>query len=183
MYTLILYEKSSGEFHKFPNEYLHRIRPESDTGLVLEWPQEHVLIPLDIFRAKLQNKGIDNELDAWLTFLSVDEPEMIGQLIKEYPQFKPMYQQIYDICRNMERVIELYSEELRILDRNTVQLMIDEMQDEIDEMQDEIDEMHDEIDGQKKILIQKDEQLSQKDQQIEQQLQEIERLKKQLSGK
>ena len=78
------------------------------------------MIPLDIFRAKLQNKGIDNELDAWLTFLSVDEPEMIGQLIKEYPQFKPMYQQIYDICRNMERVIELYSEELRILDRNTV---------------------------------------------------------------
>ncbi len=176
VYTLILYEKSSGEFHKFPNEYLHRIRPESDTGLELEWPQEHVLIPLDIFRAKLQNKGIDNELDAWLTFLSVDEPEMVGQLIKEYPQFKPMYQQIYDICRNMERVIELYSEELRILDRNTVQLMIDEMQDEIDEM-------HDEIDGQKKILIQKDEQLSQKDQQIEQQLQEIERLKKQLSGK
>ena len=131
-------------------------------------------IPLDIFRANLHNKGINNELDAWLTFLSADEPETIEQLIKEYPQFKPMYQQIYEICRNTERVMGLYSEELKILDKNTVQLMIDEMQDEID--------------GQKKALLQKDEQLSRqaqqlsrKDEQIEQQLQEITRLKRRLA--
>ena len=92
-----------------------------------------------------------------------------------------MYQQIYEICRNTERVMGMYSEELRILDRNTVQLMIDEMQDEID--------------GQKKALLQRDEQLSQKDEQlsrqaqqlsrkdeqIEQQLQEITRLKRRLA--
>ena len=146
------------------------------------------MIPLDIFRRNLQNKGINHKLDAWLAFLSADEPETIEQLIKEYPQFKPMYQQIYEICRNTERVMGMYSEELRILDRNTVQLMIDEMQDEID--------------GQKKALLQKDEQLSlkdaqlsqrdeqlsqkdtllsQKDEQIEQQLQEIARLKRRLA--
>nr|WP_302168208.1 hypothetical protein [uncultured Schaedlerella sp.] len=113
--------------------------------------------------------------------MSADEPETIEQLIKEYPQFKPMYQQIYEICRNTERVMGMYSEELRILDRNTVQLMIDEMQDEIN--------------GQKKALLQRDEQLSQKDEQlsrqaqqlsrkdeqIEQQLQEITRLKRRLA--
>ena len=139
------------------------------------------MIPLDIFRRNLQNKGINHKLDAWLAFLSADEPETIEQLIKEYPQFKPMYQQIYEICRNTERVMGMYSEELRILDRNTVQLMIDEMQDEID--------------GQKKALLQRDEQLSQKDEQlsrqaqqlsrkeeqIEQQLQEITRLKRRLA--
>ena len=182
VYTLILYEKSSKEFHRFPDEYLHWIRPASNTGIRLEWLQEHLLIPLDIFRLNLQNKGINNELDAWLTFLSADEPEMIEQLIKTYPQFKPMYQQIYEICRNTERVMELYSEELKILDKNTVQLMIDEMQDEID--------------GQKRRLIQKDEQLFQKDKRIDhlsleneqlsrqykQQMQEIERLKRELAG-
>lgn len=175
-------EKSSKEFHRFPDEYLHWIRPVSNTGIRLEWLQEHLLIPLDIFRLNLQNKGINNELDAWLTFLSADEPEMIEQLIKTYPQFKPMYQQMYEICRNTERVMELYSEELKILDKNTVQLMIDEMQDEID--------------GQKRRLIQKDEQLIQKDKQLfqkdkridhlsrqyKQQLQEIERLKRELAG-
>ena len=139
------------------------------------------MIPLDIFRRNLQNKGINHKLDAWLAFLSADEPETIEQLIKEYPQFKPMYQQIYEVCRNTEGVMGMYSEELRILDRNTVQLMIDEMQDEID--------------GQKKALLQRDEQLSQKDEQlsrqaqqlsrkeeqIEQQLQEITRLKRRLA--
>ena len=188
VYTLVLYEKSSREFHKFPDDYIHRVYPKSDTGLELEWLQVQILIPLDIFRRNLQNKGINHKLDAWLAFLSADEPETIEQLIKEYPQFKPMYQQIYEICRNTERVMGMYSEELRILDRNTVQLMIDEMQDEID--------------GQKKALLQKDEQLSlkdaqlsqrdeqlsqkdtllsQKDEQIEQQLQEIARLKRRLA--
>lgn len=183
VYTLVLYEKSSKEFHQFPNEYLHWIRPASNTGIKLEWLQEQVLIPLDIFRLNLQNKGINNELDAWLTFLSVDEPEIMEQLIKQYPWFKPMYQQIYEICRNTERVMELYSEELKILDKNTVQLMIDEMQDEID--------------GQKKILVEKEEQLSEKEeridrlsqeneklsQQYQQQLEEIEHLKRVLAGK
>lgn len=167
VYTLVLYEKSGGEFHKFPEHYLHRIYPKSDTGLELEWLQAQVLIPLDIFRMNLQNKGINNKLDAWLAFLSADEPETIEQLIKEYPQFKPMYQQIYEICRNTERVMGMYSEELRILDRNTVQLMIDEMQDEIN--------------GQKKILILKDAQLSQKDEQLSQQNEQLSRKDEQLS--
>ena len=43
----------------------------------------------------------------------------------------------------------IFSEELKIMDRNTVQLMIDEMQDEID--------------GMKELLGQKDKQQSQKD--------------------
>ena len=93
---------------------------------------------------------------------------MIAGLLQRYPQFIPMYQQLYEICRNIERVMELYSEELRILDRNTVQLMIDEMQDEID--------------GQKVVWNQKDEQLSLQEQQLQTLKQEIESLKKQLTG-
>ena len=108
-----------------------------------------------------------NTLDAWLTFLSVDEPEMIEKLIQHYPQFIPMYQQIYDICRNIERVMGLYSEELKILDRNTVQLMIDEMQEEID--------------GQKIILSLKDEQLSQQERRLSQQEQQLSQQEQQLS--
>ena len=122
--------------------------------------------------------------------MSADEPEIMEQLIKKYPQFKPMYQQIYEICRNTERVMGLYSEELKILDKNTVQLMIDEMQDEIDGQKKQLSQKDEQ-------LIQKDEQLTQKDKRIErlfqenellsqqhrQQLQEIERLKKELAGK
>ena len=54
------------------------------------------------------------------------------KLIKAYPQFKPMYEKVYEMCRNMEDIMGLFSKELRELDRNTVQLMIDEMQEELD---------------------------------------------------
>ena len=68
-----------------------------------------------------------------LLFLSMDNPEMIVKLIETYPEFKPMYEQIYDICRNIEEVMGMFSKELRELDRNTVLYMIDEMQDELDQ--------------------------------------------------
>jgi len=104
---------------------------------------------LDIFRDKLYNRGIETPLDAWLAFLSVDDPEWIERLIQQYPEFIPLYEEVYAICMNVERVMGIFSEELRIMDRNTVQLMIDEMQDEID--------------GMKELLGQKDKQQSQKD--------------------
>jgi hypothetical protein len=86
----------------------------------------------------MHNKEIENELEAWLAFLSMDEPEMIVKLIETYPMF---------------------SEELRELDRNTVQYMIDVMQDEInaqkgmlDEKQLQLDEKQSMLDEQKSTI-------------------------------
>ena len=88
--------------------------------------------PLDIFYRILHNKGIRNQLEAWLTFLSTDEPEMIEKLILSYPQFRCYYEELYTLCLNTERVMDMFSKELQELDKNTVQYMIDEMQEEID---------------------------------------------------
>ncbi|MBO4998934.1 MAG: hypothetical protein J6D02_13130 [Lachnospira sp.] len=63
----------------------------------------------------------------------MDEPETIIRLITEYPEFKPMYEEIYELCQNTEKVMGMFSKELLELDRNTVQYMIDVMQDKIDE--------------------------------------------------
>lgn len=148
VYTIVLFEKSPKEFHDFPLDYRHRMKQESDTGIKIPLLQEYVFIPLDIFRKNLQNKSIENDLDAWLAFLSMDEPEVIIQLIQKYPRFRPMYEQAYEICRNMERVMELYSEELKIMDRNTVQLMIDELQEQIDEQKEQLNQKDSVIKGQ-----------------------------------
>jgi len=45
-----------------------------------------------------------------------------------------MYEQIYSLCQNIEGVMDMFSEELRIMDRNTVRLMIDEQQEEIERL-------------------------------------------------
>ena len=95
---------------------------------------------------------------------------MIIQLITEYPEFKVMYQQAYEICRNVEALMGIFSEELRIMDRNTVKYMVDQMQEEIDSQKQEIS-------IQKQQLKQKDILLSSKIQKIESLEQELRRLK------
>ena len=132
--------------------------------------QKYVFIPLDLFRSNVQNKGIKNKMDAWLAFLSMDDPDMIIQLITEYPEFKVMYQQAYEICRNVEALMGIFSEELRIMDRNTVKYMVDQMQEEIDSQKQEIS-------IQKQQLKQKDILLSSKIQKIESLERELQRLK------
>ncbi len=92
--------------------------------------QRYIFVALDIYKENHQNKDIKSRLDGWLTFLSSDEPADIIALIEKYPQFKPMYEQIYEICENIEQVMGMFSKELYELDRNTVQYMIDELQEE-----------------------------------------------------
>ena len=87
-----------------------------------------------------EKKEIGNELEAWLVFLSFDEPEWIITLIQAYPQFRAMYQQMYEICLNMEKVMSVYSKELAELDKNTVRYMMDEMQAELDRKTGELEE-------------------------------------------
>ena len=124
---------------------------QSDTGLELELLQKYVFIPLDIFRGIYHN-NLRNKTEAWLTFLSTDEPEIIIELISQYPEFKEMYEEIYVMCQNVEKVMEMFSKELIQLDRNTVQYMIDEMQDTIDVQKETIDTQKDEIETMKQQL-------------------------------
>ncbi len=171
VYTIVLFETSTKEFHELPDDYIHHAQVTVDTKLKIDLLQEYIFIPLDIFRQNLYNKGMETPLDVWLTFLSVDDPEWIVKLIQQHPEFIPFYKEVYTICRNVERTMGIFSEELRILDRNTVQLMIDEMQDEINEMKDTIN-------SQKELLAEKNEKLSEKDEKIKQ----LERLVEQLSS-
>ena len=154
VYTIVFFEKSTSEFHEFPDIYLHRSKQIMDTGIQIDLLQEYVFITLDIFRKKIDNKSenIKNKLEAWLVFLSMDEPEMILRLIECYPEFKALYQEVYEMCRNMECMMRIFSKELEILDRNTVQYMIDEMQETIDEQKGKIDEQEEQIDEQKKEI-------------------------------
>ena len=85
-------------------------------------------------------------------FLSMDEPKRIIDLITTYPEFKAMYEHVYNMCRNVEDAMGIFSEELKILDRNTVKYMVDEMQETIDEQkrqlvtkQSKIDELQEQI--------------------------------------
>lgn len=65
---------------------------------------------------------------------------MIIKLLNQNADFQEIYEEVYTICLNMERMMEMFSKELAILDRNTVKLMIDEMEEEVVEAKRKADE-------------------------------------------
>lgn len=91
---------------------------------------------------------------------------MIIKLIEVYPQFRKYYEEIYELCRNTEKVMNMFSKELQELDKNTVQYMIDEMQDVIDEQKKDLDKKQDVIDEQKRLLGEKESALADKEKEI-----------------
>ncbi len=141
VYTIVLFEKSPAAFHAYPDIWYHFFRQKSDTGLELELLQKYLFIPLDIFTKNRQNRNIRSKRDAWLTLFSSDDPETVMELIEAYPEFKEIYEEGYEICRNMEKVMGLFSKELYLLDRNTEKLMFDEMQKESEELRIKSEEM------------------------------------------
>ena len=102
--------------------------------------QEYTFICLYILDDIIHNEGrkIDGRLEEWLVFLKEDDPEMIIKLLEQNSEFRDIYEEIYNICRNSERMIGRFSKELEILDRNTVKLMIDELDEALGEEREKV---------------------------------------------
>ncbi len=124
--------------------------------------QNFIFISLDNFKDILQNRIgavrngsknnilsgdelLNSRLEEWLMFLSVDEPELIEVLLRYRPCFRDLYEDIYKMCLNTERLMSMYSEILSELDRNTVVYMIDELKAKVDSQKAEIDNQKAEI--------------------------------------
>ena len=145
VYTIVLFEKSPQEFHDYPEESYHFFEQKSDTGLEIELLQKYLFIPLDIFQENKHNRDIKVKRDAWLTLFSSEDPDTIIELIEKYPEFRQVYEEAYEICLNVERVMDMFSKELYELDKNTVQYMIDEQEQKISEQKEKISEQKEKI--------------------------------------
>ena len=175
VYTIVFFEKSTPEFHSIKDQYIHKATQKFDTGLNLNMLQDYVLIPLDIYKDYKHNKTIETKREAWLSFLCDDSPGRIMEIIEKYPAFREMYGEVYEICRNVEGVMEMFSKELYELDRNTVQYMIEEQQEQLDALKKENNELHEEK-MKKEAELQK---IALEAEQIEQARQEQEKVAKQ----
>ena len=135
------------------------------------------------------------EKEAWLAFLSSDDPRVILRILEDYPGiFRPLYDRICTMCQNTKEMMHMFSEELSILDKNTVMMMIEEQQETIEQQKQELSKKDETIGQQMQELSKKDktigqqmqelshqkQELSKKDETIGQQKQEIERLRREL---
>ena len=64
VYTIVLFEKSPGEFHNYPDTCYHFFEQKSNTRLQIELLQKYLFIPLDIFKKSKHNRNINDRRDA-----------------------------------------------------------------------------------------------------------------------
>lgn len=155
VYVIVIFEKSTGVFHNIPEAYIHYGKTVFDTGLKIELLQEYCLIALDVFRKFPYTKD-RNEQTAWLSLLTTENLADAEGLIRDYPWLEEIYQEIAMLRREPEEVLGMFSEALRILDRNTVKYMVEEMQKELDEKNALLSEKDSLLDTQSALLNEKD---------------------------
>ena len=83
----------------------------------------------------------------------------IVEVCEKYPEFIPLYEEVFRFKRNIKELVRVFSEALAVMTKNTERYMVEELQKEVDRQAGEIEK--------------KDEQLVRKDEEIEKQAGEI----------
>lgn len=102
----------------------------------------------------------------YLSLFVAETPQEIEQLIGIFPDLEGVRRDISEYMERPEEVFSMFSEALRILDRNTAELMVDRMKDEMDKL--------------RVLSEEKDAEIKERDNKIEEKNAEIARLKRQL---
>ena len=173
VYVIVLYEKSTAEFHRHGDAYFHHGKIGYDTGLNLEMLDEYFLIALDVFRKIPYAEDNKGSLHAWLSLLTTENLTDAEQNIRHYPWLAPIYEEIALLRHKPEEIISMWSEALRILDENSLKYYVEELKEELDkeklhvqEMSTAFDAALSEKDAALKTLKEKDAALSEKDAEI-----------------
>ena len=129
VYTIVILEKSSGEFSRYSDHYVHRASQVFDTGLSLNLLQEYIFISLDIFHNIVHE--IKEEMDAWLMFLSSDDPVDIARIIMAFPEFSEYYRELAGFQEKPEELISMFSRVLAEMDRDEYFCMMEELKENV----------------------------------------------------
>ena len=179
VYTIILYEKSTSEFHMIPDKYVHIGKTVFDTGLPLKLLQEYCLVALDVFREIPYSKD-RSERNAWISLLATESVDAAELLIRDYPWLAEIYEEIAGYMRNPEEVLTMFSDALKILDNNTVQYMIEEQAQKLEEQLRQLDEQTQLLNSQNKQLDEQAQQLDEQHRQLDEQAQQLDEQAQQL---
>lgn len=180
VYTVIFFEKSISIFHETEQAYIHRGRTVFDTNLKLELLQEYCLIALDVFR-EIPYPKIKDERNGWISLLATENVEDAKLLQQDYPWLVEIYREMESYMHRPEEALDMFSEALKILDRNTVQFMIDEQQEELERQRRELEEQRRQLEEQERQLKEKDAELKEKDEELKEKDEELKEKEKEIA--
>ena len=142
---IVLMEKSSNEFAAVEPEYIHKKITNYSSGAVVTVLENVVYVSLDTFKKQMHNT-INNELDAWLAFFTFERPDEVMSLVQSHPEFIELYKDIAEFRKSPGEVIGMFSEALRIMDRNTTKYMIEDMKRQYDDAKARYDDVKSQYD-------------------------------------
>ena len=80
-----------------------------------------------------------------MSFLSTDNPADIMALTEAYPYFKELYSDMIKFQRKPKELVNMFSEALEIMDRNTVKYMIEDRDEKIRQLTSENNQLVDKL--------------------------------------
>lgn len=205
VHTIILFDNSSSSLISEVDKalYFHVGKTKFNTGIKIKLLQDYVLVSLDTFkkyrysdirkgrievtkydydRTQYSEKQVTEKMKLdrlkYLSLFVAETPEEIERLIEIFPDLESVRQDINEYLERPREVLNMFSEALRILDRNTAELMVDRMKDEMDELKlqkGKLEAQNGELEAQNEALKAS---FKEKDAAIEAKDAEIERLKK-----
>ena len=203
VHTIILFDNSSLISEVDKALYFHVGKTKFNTGIKIKLLQDYVLVSLDTFkkyrysdirkgrievtkydydRTQYSEKQVTEKMKLdrlkYLSLFVAETPEEIERLIEIFPDLESVRQDINEYLERPREVLNMFSEALRILDRNTAELMVDRMKDEMDELKlqkGKLEAQNGELEAQNEALKAS---FKEKDAAIEAKDAEIERLKK-----
>ena len=168
VHTIILFEDSNKSLISDIDKalYFHVGKTKFNTGIKIELLQDFVLVSLDTFKkyrysdikegrteitdydydsSQYNNALVSEKMKRdRLKFLSLfvaETPQEIDRLVEIFPDLESVRRDINEYLERPGEVLSMFSEALRILDRNTAELMVDRMKDEIVDLQEQKDEL------------------------------------------
>lgn len=168
VHTIILFEDSNKSLISDMDKalYFHVGKTRFNTGVKIELLQDFVLVSLDTFRKyrysdiregrteitdydydssqyndELVSEKMKRDRLKFLSLFVAETPQEIDRLIEIFPDLESVRQDINEYLERPGEVLSMFSEALRILDRNTAELMVDRMKDEMETLQVQKDEL------------------------------------------
>ena len=168
VHTIILFEDSNKNLISDMDKslYFHVGKTKFNTGIKIELLQDFVLVSLDTFRKyrysdikegrteitdydydssqyndELVSEKMKRDRLKFLSLFVAETPQEIDRLVEIFPDLESVRRDINEYLERPGEVLSMFSEALRILDRNTAELMVDRMKDEIVNLKEQNDEL------------------------------------------
>ena len=168
VHTIILFEDSNKSLISEVDKalYFHVGKTKFNTGIKIELLQDFVLVSLDTFRKyrysdikegrtditdydydssqyndELVSEKMKRDRLKYLSLFVAETPQEIDRLVEIFPDLESVRRDINEYLERPGEVLSMFSEALRILDRNTAELMVDRMKDEIVDLKEQNDEL------------------------------------------